>query len=502
MKQGSWGNMLKNLMILLRKKKLWPLSVALKTKQSKIVFFGSVGGLLVAVLVGVLVVSGAPSGQTQQASKSSQPSKTDSSDGSEESPSPSGSSSPKPSGSSSPKPSGSSSPEATGSSSQTVLYEGPSVPSDRVEDCKIQEASDKLFGFTQSGFPISPTIANSGVVKWALIPIDFPDLPGEQNFRSRVDGQMSLLSEWFSSVSGNRFKVEWVVAGDWVTLPGQSAEYAIDLSVNLNDAANGPKLFRDAMNAADPDFNFTGVQTVNFILPSGQTIIGEGSQGFPWDQAVKEYVSQEGPISSYSIPGKFFEDPRRYYWSYWAHEFGHAIALPHVGASRGSLPPFNPWDIMGGQDGPSRELSGWLRLLAGWLSDDQIFCMDASKVDNLEMTLVPLSDTEKGLKFAVLKISATKALMIESRRETKFSCKAPTPRNGVLVYVYDATLGHGDDFLIAASPTGRQVQKFNNCAVDPNPDFLLRKGDKVVVQGFTVEVLEHGNLDKVLVSRN
>ena len=487
---------MKNLLKQLRKKNLWPLSEALKAPTGKAVLFSSVGVFAVAVTVGVMVVAGGQQSSLLEGSQSSQ--KPESS-----SPTPSSTesakASPSPQGSSSPGPRGSSSPSA---SSGPTMTPGPSVPSDSVEDCKIQEASDKLFGFTQSGFPISPTIANSGVVKWALIPIDFPDLPGEQNFRSRVDDQMSLLSEWFSSVSGNRFKVEWVVADDWVTLPGQSTEYAIDLSVNLNDAANGPKLFRDAMNAADPNFNFTGVQTVNFILPSGQTIIGEGSQGFPWDQVVKEYVSQEGPISSYSIPGKFFEDPRRYYWSYWAHEFGHAIALPHVGGFRGSLPPFNPWDIMGGQDGPSRELSGWLRFLAGWLSPEQVLCMDGSKVDNLEMTLVPLSDTEKGLKFAVLKISATKALMIESRRETKFSCKAPTPRNGVLVYVYDATLGHGDDFLIAASPAGRQVQKFNDCAVDPNPDFLLRKGDKVVVEGFTVEVLEHGNLDKVLVSRN
>jgi M6 family metalloprotease-like protein len=380
------------------------------------------------------------------------------------------------------------------------------MPSDGMEVCKIQEASQNRANYgdknyTQAGFPVSPSTTNSGVVKWALIPIDFPDLPGEQNFRSRVDGQMSLLSEWFSSVSGRRFKVEWVVLDRWATLPGQSAEYAIPRSMNLNDT-NGPKLFRDAMNAADPLFDFTGIQTVNFILPSGQTIIGESSQGFPWDQAVKEYVSQEGPVASFSIPGQFFDDPKRTYWSYWAHEFGHSIGLPHIGLSRGVTPPFNPWDLLGGQDGPSRELSGWLRLLAGWLSPEQVFCMDASKVDTLEMTLVPLSSTEAGPKFAVIPITATKALMIESRRETKYSCPAPTPRNGVLVYVYDATLGHNDDFLIASSPSGRQAQNFNNCAVAPNPDFLLRKGDKVVVEGFTVEVLEHGNLDKVLVSKN
>ena len=449
----------------LRDKKLWPLSTALKNPKSKLVFFGSVGAFLVVAIVGVLVVSGAQQSSTPQPIES-------------------------PSASNSPEPS---------------MVAGTSVPSDSIEGCKIQEASQNRANYgdqnyTQAGFPVSPSTANSGVVKWGLIPVDFPDLPGEQNFRSRVDDQMSLLSEWYSSVSGGRFTVEWVVSDGWVTLPGQSEEYAIDLSVNLDDAANGPKLFRDAMNAADPNFDFTGIQTVNFILPSGQTIIGEGSQGFPWDQPVKDYVSQEGPISSYSIPGQFFDDPRRAYWSYWAHEFGHSIGLPHIGASRGSLPPFNPWDLMGGQDGPSRELSGWLRFLAGWLSDDQIFCMDASKVDNLEMTLVPLSNTEEGPKFAVLPISATKALMIESRRETKFSCEAPTPRDGILVYVYDATLGHNDDFLIAASPSGRQEQNFNDCAVGPNPDFLLREGDKVEVEGLTVEVLEHGDFDRILVS--
>jgi M6 family metalloprotease-like protein len=435
--------------------------------KKKVMFFGSVGGLLVAAIVGVLFVSGTPQGSSPQSVES-------------------------PSESSSPVPS---------------MVAGTSAPSDSIEGCKIQEASQNSANFgdknyTRAGFPVSPPTANSGVVKWALIPVDFPDLPGEKNFRPRVDDQMSLLSEWFSSVSGDRFKVEWVVSDGWVTLPGESEEYSIDLSVNLNDAENGPKLFRDAMNAADPDFDFTGIQTVNFILPSGQTIIGEGSQGFPWDDAVKQYVSEEGPVASYSIAGQFFDDPKRTYWSYWAHEFGHSMGLPHIGLSRGVTPPFNPWDLLGGQDGPSRELSGWLRFLAGWLSDDQVFCLDASKVDNLEMTLVPLSNTEEGPKFAVLPISATKALMIESRRETKFSCKAPTPRDGVLVYVYDATLGHNDDFLIASSPSGRQEQNFNDCAVAPNPDFLLREGDTVVVEGLTVEVLEHGYFDRILVSKN
>jgi M6 family metalloprotease-like protein len=483
---------MKNLLKELRKRKLWPLSEALKATRAEVLFFGSVGFFVVAVTVGVMVVAGGLQTSLPEASQSSKEPTPGSSD-----PNVTANASPSPGGSGSPSPGSPGSPSA---SSGPTLTPGTSLASDGLESCRIREASGPQ-GYTMAGFPVSSRTANSGVVKWALIPIDFPDLPGQPNFRSRVDDQMRLLTEWYSSVSGGRLIVEWVVLDRWATLPGQSSEYAIPLSVNLRDAVNGPKLFRDAMNAADPYVDFTGVQTVNFILPSGQTIIPETSQGFPWDEAVQQYSSQEGPISSFSIPGQFFDQPGRNYWSYWAHEFGHAIALPHIGASRGVLPPFSPWDLMGNQDGPSRELSGWLRFLAGWLSVEQVVCLEASDVENLEMTLVPLSGTEQGPKFAVLKLSATKALLIESRRETKFSCKAPTPRNGVLVYVYDATLGHGDNFLIPYSPAGRQVQNLP-CAVEPNPDFLLRKGDKVVVEGFTVEVLEHGALDKVLVSRN
>jgi M6 family metalloprotease-like protein len=484
--------MMKNLLKQLRKKKLWPLSEALKTPKGKAVFFGSVGVFVVAVTVGVIVVAGGQQSSLPEASQSTAEPKSSSPTSSS-----SAKASPSPRGSISPSPQRSGSPSASSSSNMTP---GTSLASDGLDSCRIREASGPQ-GYTMAGFPISSRTANSGVVKWALIPIDFPDLPGQANFRSRVDDQMRLLTEWFSTVSGGRFIVEWVVLDRWATLPGQSSEYAIAQSVNLRDAANGPKLFRDAMNAADPFMDFTGVQTVNFLLPSGQTIVSETSQGFPWDEAVQQYSSQEGPIASFSIPGQFMDQPGRAYWSYWAHEFGHAIALPHIGASRGSLPPFNPWDLMGGQDGPSRELSGWLRFLAGWLSVEQVVCLEASSVQDLEMTLVPLSGTEPGPKFAVLKLSATKALLIESRRETKFSCKTPTPRNGVLVYVYDATIGHGENFLIPSSPPGRQAQNLP-CAVEPNPDFLLRTGDSVEVEGFTVEVLEHGALDKVLVSKN
>jgi M6 family metalloprotease-like protein len=388
---------------------------------------------------------------------------------------------------------------------ETINYSAPSQPSANIETCKIVEKNKNRISVGPSmlptGFPRHSIAQKTGTVKWALIPLDFSDLNGEANFRSRVDEQMKLTSEWFDTVSEGKYKVEWVVADKWVRLPGKTSDYAISQSVNLNDAANGPKLFKDAMVAADPSFNFTGVQTVNFILPKGQSFILETSQGFPWDEAVKNLVTNEGSVSSFAIPGKFMDQPGRQYWSYFVHEFGHAMAIPHVGSSR-EPNPFLGLDIMGNQDGESKELSGWLRFVAGWLDDEKVYCQELSTLKNTDVTLVPLSGSGTGVKMVVVPISETKAVVIESRRETKFSCMMPSKRNGVLVYTYDATLMHGENFLKPVTPLDRAIEYSSNCPVVGYPNPILYKGQKISVEGITIEVIDSLNYDKIKISRN
>ena len=387
---------------------------------------------------------------------------------------------------------------------ESISYTPPSQQSANIENCKIVEKTKNRLSVGPSmlptGFPRHTIAQKTGIVKWALIPLDFSDLPGEADFKSRIDEQMKLTSEWFDIVSEGKYKIEWVIADKWVRLPGKTSDYAISQSVNLNNAANGPKLFKDAMVAADPLFNFTGVQTVNFMLPKGQSFIQESSQGFPWDEAVKNLVTNEGSVSSYSIPGKMFDSDNRQYWSYWSHEFGHAMAIPHVGNSRDPN-PFLGLDIMGNQDGESKELSGWMRFVAGWLDDEKVYCQELSTLKNTEVTLVPLSGSGNGIKLIVVPISETQVLLIESRRENKFSCQMPSKRNGVLVYSYNPTLMHGEDFLKPITPEGRSNESSSNCPVVPYPNPILYKGQKITVDGITIEVIDSLNLDKVRLTR-
>ena len=393
----------------------------------------------------------------------------------------------------------------TSSTSKTITYALPTQPSSDLNLCKIKESNSNRAGMQNSvlatGFPAVSNLAQkTGTVKWALVPIDFSDMHGDVNFRSRVNSQMSMLSDWFNTVSEGKFKVEWVVADKWTTLPGTSSDYKIPFSDSPDRSPAIADFWKKAISETDKSFDYTNIETVNFILPLEQNVVTETLQGFPWDQAVKNYVTNEGKISSFSIPGVFMNQDGRQYWSYWAHEFGHAMGMPHIGSSR-TPNEFLSLDLMGSQDGYTRELSGWLRFVAGWLDDEKVYCKELANLNKTDLTLAPLSSTNSGIKMVVVPISETKALIVESRRETKFSCKMPTKKNGVLAYLYDATQSHGENFLIPVTPKGRSAEGSSDCPVNQYPDPILHEGEKINIEGVTIEVLESLNYDRIRISK-
>lgn len=402
-------------------------------------------------------------------------------------------------------------PPSVGAQPKNVAYTPPTQPGSRIDLCKIVDQSiaraEERFGKGRvgSGFPEwKSIIPTKGKIKWALIPIDFPDLPGDADFRTRINGQMKSLSDWYETVSEGQLIIEWVVSDKWVRLPNPSRDYRIEQSNNLDRVPNGMKLWKDAMAESDPVFDFTGVQNVVFVLPKNQDFVIESSQGFPQDEAVENMKTNEGKVWAFSIAGKFFDLPGKEYWAYWAHEFGHAIGIGHVGSSRESN-PFQFYDLMGAQDGPSRELTGWLRFYAGWMPEERVHCQELSKLTTNEITLNPLSSKDSGIKLVVIPTSDSKAILIESRRVTKFDCRTPTPRNGVLVYKYDAKLGHGEVFFEAVTPNSRPLERDEcgslNNRTEPSRNLLLVEGEKVNVDGVLVEVLSHGNRDRIRITR-
>ena len=381
-----------------------------------------------------------------------------------------------------------------------------------IETCKMKDlGSDRIKGSPlAAGFPrMVQLMQNKGEIKWAVVPIDFADLPGEKNFKSRVEEQTNLATDWLSESSFNQVSLKWYIHDSWITLPGSYKQFTLDARQWTNTVQNEliAKFWESAIRESDKFIDYRNIQGVHFILPNGQNFLQEAAKGYAWDGVVSGYTTNEGSkIDFFTIPGVHYDDfaGGKRYWSYWVKEYTRGLGAPSIGARYGDgAYNFTPYDIQAVTEG-SRYLSGWNRFLLDWLPESQIFCQTFEAIKSFEIDLEPLNSFKNAYKMILIKITETKMLIIESRRDDKFSCDAipnSAKRDGILVYTYDATLGALDQYLNVVSPSGRVGDQNRFCMILPAGNALLYSGDSVTFQGITVESIYSGAFDRIRVTK-
>jgi M6 family metalloprotease-like protein len=388
-------------------------------------------------------------------------------------------------------------PSATPSVTQTSE---PAAVSAALSRCEIKETSAvRTLTGKASGFPtLDNEFPHTGTIRMMLLPIDWADLNGDAKFEARVTSQMQTFTDYMKTISGNRLKIEWVFEKNWFRIPGKSGDYYVPYSEAHPEQED---FFLKVLTAIDPKVDFTNIDFVNFVLPAGHNVLKESAQVIH-KSAMTQFKVSEGNLSGATALGKFFDEPGvwqnpRTYWSYWAHEIGHALQLAHLGNPRGSY-AMAGFDLMGVQDGPTRIMSGWTRFVAGWLSPQQVFCLPSDNLTPTKLTLTPLDNDASGPKIAVVPISNSEAIIIESRRETKFDITdRENPRNGVLVYKYDGRLGHLEDFLTPIAPNS-SLEIIN---WDGVIRYFMMPGDVVQIGGIDVELKASSDKDSVVISK-
>jgi hypothetical protein len=187
-------------------------------------------------------------------------------------------------------------------------------------------------------------------------------------------------------------------------------------------------------------------------------------------------------------------------WKIFAHELGHLLGLIDLGATqvpdnfwKGGTP--GPFDLMGQSPGVANEFFGWHKWLLGWISDDQVLCLDGKR-DQERFEISSLSRSTKGFKIAVIPISESEVLVIESRRQGIYDSLGVN--EGILVYridirnQYHPTL---QPLKIIAKESDRLKRAFS-------PDFMdidryleatLNPSQYVISDGFMIESLSSIN---------
>ena len=390
----------------------------------------------------------------------------------------------------------------------------PSIASDGLGVCEIQDRSLHRVKYPKGpyvGFPRRPinSFRSSGVLNYAMIPVDWADLPGNENQLQESVKQANLYKSFMEMASQGRVKINWKIHPSWVRMSGVSTSWYTPNPWPANVAFG-----EAAIAVADREFDFSNIDAVIFFLPESQGVFLEGTQGTVDSGLDRPFRTAEGNVPSFIVMGKYFERYQKNHWSAWVHYSLIWMGLPQLvdvkyngpGAPERAIPigNMNVYDIMSTQDGPSRQLSGWLRFLLDWLGPDQIYCKNLENISTIRLSLMPVGQDSAGLKLALVRISDTKIVAIESRRlDKRFDCDQPinTLVNGPIVYIVDSTQGHVTGETMSVVTPSNRVLTRSNCNVPLQLNPVMNMGDYVDVLGLRIKVLESDTFDTIEITR-
>jgi len=352
-------------------------------------------------------------------------------------------------------------------------------------ECRVQDARQSRLQPYSVGFPLGPVdTPSTGSISVFLVPIDFDDAEGSSDQFDSAQEQIDLFNEWINFHSRSALTVNWVFPRQWFRMPRSSSDYQIvKQSPDYIDRAW--ELAADGVAAADPSVDFTDNQFVYFLLPD---TIKDIAIDFAHLHA--RVFSNEGRVSKFFGAGRYFYETSwdgvpRQLWSVWVHEIAHSFGLAgHAPVNvQGIDHVANSLHMMNNQSGDSLVLSAWDQWLLGWLPESAVYCVVSANLDATDVHLTPLELAPSGYSAAMIRLSETMAIVVESRRPEGYTVS--TGGSGVVVYLVETTKDN-DRTGEGQSLAKERFAEF----ISPQADPILTAGQSVTYAEVTITYLE------------
>ena len=398
--------------------------------------------------------------------------------------------------------------ERVESTSAPVAYE---FSSELVDDeiCKLEEDSYPRRTWADvpaTGFPLNTygaTVSQFGTAKVKVVFLEWEDLRGTREDYDYHVEELTRANEFYRVVSEGKFGFDISFEQEWILVDGsyQDSYFTDEMTdAGHNSASRIQQRIDKFIAATDEKVDYSDVDVLFFGLPRAATVIESGGLHIFGDGGWVFGNTQEGTVLNiFAFGERVFDNIGQVKgWSWFAHEFGHVLKMPDLrDVSQGMTPnmyqnsPMYGFDIMDNQDSGTQGLSGWMKWLQGWLDDSQVTCVDAATVEEEFYRLDEANIVGGENEMLVVRLSDTKALIVESRRwDSRFDRPISRSRDGVIVYRLDTTRGHEEGPLRLLSP--RDITQYlsqENVWPDWRVlDVILFEGDSVNFDGITVQV--------------
>lgn len=394
-----------------------------------------------------------------------------------------------------------------------------------IDVCKLPFSASKAdrtgrnAGGGMVGFPLTDTNKNGmnlvGTNEVLVVPLDFSDFRGEGSPSKQTDYDTKWLKDWYRYFSNGKSNFNVTTFDRWIQMPGPRSSYPTDaksaVAPNPNELqGNQAQAF---INEITKEIDLRKFSTVYIIFPDGEYLQN--------DLIVRNhrFKIKEGEknLNLFSW-GKNLEAMETQKWAYYIHETLHDFNI--VGHA-----PGNGWPLgmMTNQSGISYAINPWEQFLFDWLPSDQIYCDAASSLKPATISLTPMEREDKQTKMAVIKLSDTRAIVVESHGIDKWSSfnfgdrAFPAGFYSIMAYVVDldksvappvradGTSLSNDDWAWAVweKVSGQPSNEFRVNVGDRKDlaEYVAVLGDSFVIEGVRIKFVGTGDYETIEISK-
>jgi hypothetical protein len=391
-----------------------------------------------------------------------------------------------------------------------------------IDVCKLQNTASVVKDGNSGivGFPLVNSDKHrmnlKGVNEVLIVPIDFPDFPGGGEVLAQLEYDKKWMTDWYEYFSKGKSKFNVTTVNKWLRMPKERSAYPSDAKTQDAFAANHGRRMADQaqpfIDEITKEIDLRKFSTVYFFYPDGEITFV--------DFIIRNQVFKikEGSINLNLFSwGKNLEGMETLKWSYYIHETMHDFNITmHA--------PGNGWPLSIGsnQSGISLALNPWEQFLFDWLPADQIYCDDIATLKNAKVSLSPVEREDRQTKMAVIRLSPTKAIVVESHGIDKWSTlkfgdrQFPPGFYSVMAYIVDlnknsrppinsdGTSLSNDDWAWAVWQKVTSTSNQFNLNVGDRKnlaDFVAVLGDSFVIEGVRIKFVATGDFETIEISK-
>jgi hypothetical protein len=393
-----------------------------------------------------------------------------------------------------------------------------------IDVCKLQNSAMTAVrgprdGTQYSGFPLpKPDYMNvKGKNDVLIVPVDFPDFQGGSELKAQIENDTKLLVDWYDYYSGGQTQFSVTSLDRWLRMPKDRSAYPTD--EKNKDATGSDSNKRQSLQAqafideVTKVFDLRKFSTVYLFFPDGNYAQG--------DLIVRNqtFKIKEGEvILNFFSWGRNLEGMETLKWAYYIHETLHDFKIN--GHAPGNGWPLN---IMTNQSGISYAMNPYEQFLLDWLPADQIYCDDLKTLKTANVSLTPVEREDRQTKMAIIKLSPTKAVVVESHGIDKWSSfnfgdrSFPAGFYSIMAYVVDldktvapptnadSSSRSNDEWAWAVwqQVNGGPSNQFNKMVGEGKnlANYVAVLGDSFVIEGVRIKFVGTGDYETIEISK-